>query len=263
MEIRKDFEPVEMFLHRLLKIAEAFAANNLKNWPHLKNGEDFKYVYALPFATKNPIEEIYATGRDCAVSMASKLRDFNYADEYPTLSSYIDSFDKGWVYQESELFEVYTKGKAAADTLDHCPWAVGQMLELYQDQAKLLAAVKATLKIIQQSHLYKLEKGEVPMEKNSGITIGIIHGKVNIHSTDNSTNTYSQSNPIFIQLQDAISKSTIPQIEREQLIRNIGEMSETHGKPSFMEKYKDFIQNAANHMSVVSPFIPALSGLLS
>jgi len=263
MEIRKDFEPVAVFMHRLLKFAEAFSENNNQHWSHLRNKEDFQKVYLLPNDIRNPIEQIYCDGRDCAVSMAGKLRAFNYADEYPSLSSYIDSFKGGWVYQEVELNQVYEKAKKASETLENCPWAVGQMLDLFKEQLKLLDATKNTLNFIKQSHLYKLEKGDAPVEKETGINIGSINGKVNINSTDNSVNISTQTNNVFSQLQEAILNSNIDKSEKERLALSAREMQETYGKEGFLQKYKDFMQDAANHMTVFVPLLPALAGLLS
>lgn len=262
VDIRKDFEPVAVFMHRFLKIAEAFSSYNNQDWSHLKNKEDFRRVYSLPDDIRFPIEKIYATGRDCAVSMSGKLRAFNYADEYPNLSSYIDSFEGGWVYEEAILNEIYEKARKASTTLTNCPWAVKIMLELFKDQLKLLDAVKSTLNIVKQSHLYMLEKGDAPVEKEVGITIGTIHGKVNIHSTDNSINTTSHTNTIFAQLNDAIVNSDIIAPVKDVLINNVRDMEKSCGKPGYLQAYKDFMQNAANHVSVIAPFIPAISVLL-
>ena len=38
---------------------------------------------------------------------------------------------------------------------------------------------------------------------------------------------------------------------------------EARGKPSFGKRYSDFIASAANHMTLVAPFIPALKEILS
>ena len=70
MEIRSDFESVSMFLSRLLQYASAFERNNLRDWPHLKNNEDFKEVYSLDWDKEEPLVDIYATGRNLAVFLS-------------------------------------------------------------------------------------------------------------------------------------------------------------------------------------------------
>lgn len=124
MDVRKDFEPVALFMERLLKLSDAFSEYNLKIWPHLKNSEDYDRIYSLPDEIRIPIEEIYSQGRDCAIFMEEKLASFNRSSKYPTLGSYIDSFENGWVYQESELRKVYDDAANAVKSLSRKPWAV-------------------------------------------------------------------------------------------------------------------------------------------
>jgi len=39
-------------------------------------------------------------------------------------------------------------------------------------------------------------------------------------------------------------------------------MEAQQGTPSFIDCYKDFMSNAANHMTVLAPILPALAGFL-
>lgn len=85
-------------------------------------------------------------------------------------------------------------------------------------------------------------------------------GKVNIHSTDNST-TYQ------ISANDLSLLETIRTLARDlddsaEIIAALDQMQDNVGKKSFAEKYNNFIQSIANHMTVFAPFIPALSSLL-
>lgn len=218
MEIRKDFDSVGTYMHRLASIAEAFKECNLKTWPYLKNNEDFKLIYTVPLEKRLPIEEIYGIGRDCAVAMSFKLQEFNYFDEYPTLSSYIDSFENGWVYRIEELNGMLVEAKRCAESLGHNLWAVDQMFQLFAKQLNLLGAIKDTLGIIKKSHLYKVEKGDSPMEKdnNSGasvntINIGVAHNSPiaqGINSSQQQSVSYALPTPEQLRyLTDAISKN--------------------------------------------------------
>jgi hypothetical protein len=40
------------------------------------------------------------------------------------------------------------------------------------------------------------------------------------------------------------------------------ELQASHGKPSFAQRYTDFMAAAANHIKVIAPFIPALTEML-
>jgi hypothetical protein len=39
-------------------------------------------------------------------------------------------------------------------------------------------------------------------------------------------------------------------------------MKEAAGKPSFKDRYKEFMAQAANHMTILTPFLPMLTNLL-
>ncbi len=85
--------------------------------------------------------------------------------------------------------------------------------------------------------------------------------RVNIHSIDQSeTYHISLSNDeIFDEILD-IAKD----IENNQeILTAISKMRQTAGQKSFLSAYNNFIQSAANHMTVFAPFIPALTHLLT
>lgn len=90
-----------------------------------------------------------------------------------------------------------------------------------------------------------------------------IHGansRVNIGSTDNSSNVVNiNSDNVFNEIRMAINNGSLPQERASDLLKLVDDMDDAKGSPSFVEKYKKFIEVAANHMSVVAPFIPALT----
>jgi len=83
------------------------------------------------------------------------------------------------------------------------------------------------------------------------------HAKVNINSVDNSINkSFNNSSEIFDKLLN-IAK----QIDgNTEIIKSITEMKKSFGnKETFKEKYNNFIQNAAAHMTLFAPFITELT----
>lgn len=261
MEIRKDFKPAELFIERLLKLAQAFEENDLRRWPHLKNHEDFDRIYSFQGFLRDPIEDIYKDGRDCAIAMSDKLRSFNYADDYPTLSAFVDSFECGWVYQVDLLLDVCQKAESAAASAPITVWAVGEMIDLFKDQLKMLEAVKNTLSLIKQTHLYKMEKGIVPVDKLESIHINA-GGRVLINSTDNSTNITVSNATLFVSMQDALEKSQVPTEQKMSLKTTIDAMERAQGTSEFIAKYREFMSEAANHITVFGPYLASLSALL-
>lgn len=211
MDIRRDLQDVATYLERLIVYAEVFQANNHKNWSHLKNREDYDRIYALPLQDERIFGRIYESGRDIAIHMSYKLRAFNDAYEYPTLSSYIESFKDGWLDEIDLLKELSLNAKMKAEELQNCPWAVGQMIILFEDQIRLLEHVIHTLSILKNSKLYRIENGESMMEKDgSTYNISNVSGRVNIQSHDNSVNNnISVTDSIFEQMRVAIACSDI------------------------------------------------------
>lgn len=160
MQIRRDFEPAALILNRLVEYAKVFHNHNMDDWPHLKNNEDFKNVYPLPFTDRKPLEDIYCDGRDLAVFMSSRLVEFNDARYFPTLKSFVDSFHGGWVYQIDQLRDVSQSAKDKAQQLDNCPWAVNQMIRLFDRQIDILVSIKQCLDSLKENDLYRWEVGQ-------------------------------------------------------------------------------------------------------
>ena len=89
------------------------------------------------------------------------------------------------------------------------------------------------------------------------------NARVNIQSSDSSTNVVSvESAVLFDNLRQAIQKSSLDSTVAQQLIQTVTEMQSAAGTKTFGEHYKEFIAVAADHMTLVAPFLPALTQLL-
>ena len=87
--------------------------------------------------------------------------------------------------------------------------------------------------------------------------------RVNIQSSDSSTNVVSvESAVLFDNLREAIQKSSLDSTVERQLIQNVKAMQSAVGTKTFGKSYKEFIAVAADHMTLVAPFRPALTQLL-
>lgn len=166
MGVRGDLSSVDMWLQRLAMYAQAFDKNNTQDWPHLKNREDFSRVYSLPVSQCYPLEDLYGNGRDLAVAMSERLVSFNWVQRYPTLKSFVDSFDGGWVNQVDILEEEVSAAESIAIALESCPWAVKQMIELYKAQINMLRGVAHCLEMLRKSDLYLIESGRSTSSAN-------------------------------------------------------------------------------------------------
>lgn len=163
MEIRLDLRREEALLNRLVQYAKVFRSNNTEEWPHLKNNEDFRRVYELPWDLRGPLENIYGDGRDLAVFMGSRLCEFNDAKAFPTLKLFADSFTGGWIDQIDLLKGASQKAKDAVLKLEHAPWAVGKMIQLFDEQIELVAATRLVILSLKDSATYAWENSTKPI----------------------------------------------------------------------------------------------------
>jgi hypothetical protein len=88
--------------------------------------------------------------------------------------------------------------------------------------------------------------------------------RFNINSVDSSTNVVNQAPPEFFEALRLAIQSRIPAGQNQQdLLTATADMEQVSGKPGFAQRYAKFMALAANHMEVLTPFIPALTQMLS
>lgn len=101
----------------------------------------------------------------------------------------------------------------------------------------------------------------------SNVTTYNFHGsnsRVNVNSTDNSTNTVNISKEnVFSELKFALQQGITSDEGLDELLASVDDMEASKGSPAFTSKYQRFIDTAASHMTVIAPFIPMLSHFLS
>ncbi|MFL6671723.1 MAG: hypothetical protein ACJ8LG_00355 [Massilia sp.] len=158
MHIRPDLQSVQSLLSRLLEYAKAFTGFK-QDLSHLKHNEDFRNVYELPLGQRQPLEEIYADGGNLAGFMKDRLVQFNDASLYPTLKSYVDSFEGTWIHQTDMLARRSMQAKTIASQLPHQIWAINQMIGVFDKQIQLLLSVKQTVVALKASDTYQWESG--------------------------------------------------------------------------------------------------------
>jgi hypothetical protein len=93
-----------------------------------------------------------------------------------------------------------------------------------------------------------------------------LHGansRVNVHSIDSSTNVVDATpDVVFERLRAALREAVAEETSRQELLKAVAKLEANQGGQGFVGAYKEFITLAAAHMSVLSPFIPALTQML-
>jgi hypothetical protein len=89
------------------------------------------------------------------------------------------------------------------------------------------------------------------------------HGRVNVDSTDNSVNivTVSQQE-IFSKLRHAIEGRVPTGEEKNNILERVSALEAAQKSTSFAQRYIDFVDAAANHMTLITPFLPALTEMM-
>lgn len=139
------------------------------------------------------------------------------------------------------------------------------MLKLFRKQEELLGAVRNALEILKRSDLYKEENGEVILKPESSIIISGVNGSaININSdgaTAHASTAYERP-AVFDDLSRLIREHSPDTETQAKLLKNAEELAAGHKEGRFGQAYKDFMQNVANHVSVIAPVISGLSSLL-
>ena len=107
-------------------------------------------------------------------------------------------------------------------------------------------------------------KGTFPRHEGGYYNISVSgeNARVNLGSTDNSSNVVTNSG-VFADLIGAIEGSIQDGSEKTALIEGVRAMESAKGTPDFAAAYSTFVGVAANHITVLAPFLPALSGYLA
>ena len=89
------------------------------------------------------------------------------------------------------------------------------------------------------------------------------YGRVNVNSTDNSVNVITVSQgEIFAKLRHQITANIVAGEEQKNILERLSALEAAQNSPSFAERYAELISVAANHMTLLSPFIPGLTEMM-
>lgn len=104
------------------------------------------------------------------------------------------------------------------------------------------------------------ERAEAERAKHT-IHVSGPNSRVNINSSDHSTNTVV-GDSIFREIYKALDESVHNDAARAHLKMLVSAMESAPNKQSFTASYQAFIASAADHITVLTPFLPALTNLL-
>lgn len=210
MDIRQDFLSARIMFERLWEYGNTFGENSRKEWKHLKHDEDFYGIYEMEEEYRYTFEKLYEDGKSLAFDMSIHLQEFNNINEYPTLKSYIASFDNWLLPNINELMELSRLSAQKRDGISECPWVIVRMIRLFDKQIELLKSVAATLEMLKTTEIYKTENGDLILKNdnvnniynisdvnNSAININSPSAKASVDAASDSKNISLQLVEIF------------------------------------------------------------------
>jgi hypothetical protein len=87
--------------------------------------------------------------------------------------------------------------------------------------------------------------------------------RVRVNSLDASVNVVTTSaTRVFEQLKQAVTDNVPDDNHQGELLRHVEDLERAQGTGSFLERYQALIAVAADHLTLLSPFLPALTQLL-
>jgi hypothetical protein len=154
----------------------------------------------------------------------------------------------------------HTEVAVRASPIDRGPIDVPRFIQMVEQQIGGLNSIRTQL---DRKRLMKK-----PEPTQSTVTnVYHVYGhnpRWNVNSRDQSVNVVTISNEqIFAELRQKLRSSVPAGDEQKDILEKLTALEAAQGSPSFAHRYADFIGAAANHMTLLAPFIPALAEMLS
>lgn len=185
---RPDFKLAVDLLDRVDALAKQFREYNFETWPHLKNREDFGRIYALEDEEiVSPLDELYCSGRDFAVHFSHVLESYLHVEDHPNFTSFVEHVEDRITKTIPEQKIVLENARRAAAATENVPWAIGQMIQLHDNQLRVADSLRGWVRMAKNNQLYRMENGmnEQSDHNRGGINIQHFQGILGdvIHST--------------------------------------------------------------------------------
>ncbi|MDB5439958.1 MAG: hypothetical protein JWM33_2385 [Caulobacteraceae bacterium] len=95
---------------------------------------------------------------------------------------------------------------------------------------------------------------------NFTINVTGSNARANINSTDNSVNVVNEG--VLEDIERAIEKGVADIQSRAAMLNSVAEMRDAKDKFSFLKAYQSLMSSAGDHITVLTPFLPALTAML-
>ena len=113
--------------------------------------------------------------------------------------------------------------------------------------------------------LKEIKEGGSASESSPSVVYNVTgpNARLNIGSIDSSTNVVNVApTELFTQLQRTIEARVVAEQERNELLARLADLQSAQGTQAYLEQYQRFIAVAANILTILAPFLPALTQLM-
>jgi hypothetical protein len=113
---------------------------------------------------------------------------------------------------------------------------------------------------LQQEHIHVRPE---PQQVTNIYNLQGANSRVNVQSRDHSVNVSTiTEQQVFSQVREAVIKGVPDEGEKLAILEKLDAMEKSIRSADFLPKYQAFINAVANHMTIILPFIPALTQML-
>lgn len=250
---------------------------------HCKNVENFErnLEAKVPDASYK-ISQIYASGRDLAISVISYINEYLTIEQTSLLKTAIDKLEpqithlKNWGEAEHfKISDIYQKS-------GYDEWSVNHMLSLTVEMCEELGEILVLINTIKASYSYQIQSGEITMvevrnlmraEMNTINNSGTFHNsQISTGNSNTNTMTINQNKneelaSICQKLIDVIDQSSAEKEEKEAVKSVVYEMKEAKDTSSLKGAYNKLTSSLSNHITIgtailSSNILPALNLLV-
>jgi len=105
--------------------------------------------------------------------------------------------------------------------------------------------------------------GVQPPNHGSSFTINVSgnNARANVHSTDSSVNIVNDG--LLDEVRQAIETGVADLDKRAAMLTSVADMKGAKEKPSLLKAYSSLMSSAGDHITVLTPFLPALAAMLA
>jgi len=262
--VRKFRECEEFFIQ--CKNVENFERNLERNVP------DVSYQIA----------EIYASGRDLAISVASYINEYLAIEFNGLLKTAIDKLELQLIGLKSWAESEYTKISDIYKNCGYNEWSVNHMLIRTKEMCEQISEILIFINTIKASYSYQIQSGEITMAEVRNLMraeMTTIHNSGNFHnsqvSTGNNTtntmtinqNTNEELVLICQKLIDVIDQSSAEDKDKDIVKTIVYEMKGAENTSNLKDAYNKLTSALSNHITIGTAILsnnilPALNQLI-